>query len=1275
MTVAYQKALDRILQCIETKNNILDLGGLALSDNDLPKELWSLNWLEELNFQNYYAYNAELKAWEDREENYEGKQLTPHTISAIPIEISKLSRLKVLLLGNCSISKIENLEKLTQLEHLSLESNQISKIENLENLTQLQYLFLGCNRISKIETVGNFPKLRYLCLKVNQINKIEKLESLLQLQYLDLSINKIIDIENLNTLTQLKNLFLRGNQISKIQNLDSLKHLEDLSLEQNQINQIENLNNLTKLQNLYLGFNQIRSLENLNYLTELKGLSLRGNKIIQIKNLENLRQLEYLYLGFNRISTINNLENLIQLKCLHLESNGIGWIKNLKISSTLQDLNLSSNLIRKIENLERFTQLQSLDLGHNKITKIENINVLRHLQNLYLDHNKITKIGNINRLYKLKQLSLSYNQITKIENLEEFSELKYLNLAGNQISKIENLESNSKIRYLLIGNQIEDITYLQNLKNLYCVDLRQNQIKDLHLNTIKSIIPPITVLTQNPIENVPDEIIDGIGTYFIKFKSNVKSLIGSNGFVTITNWVDALSAGSIQNKSIKIVLCGNGSVGKSSILDCLQKRSYDSNKKFTHAINLEKWTPDSKDIDTWVWDFGGQEIYHGTHRIFMQGQAVYVIVWDAESENKPKVPDRADSGLYFHNHKILYWVQTIRSVSPNSPIIVVQNKTDRDGRKRITEQELPPQYNVERFISVCAAEPRKNIDDLIDEIINAAKELKEYDMEVPTSWWAVREHILGLASNQLESKMSVIAFNKLCDKLQVPANTEKSLLLFLHRIGVVYYKEGFFKETIIINQQWAVNAIYTILDRDDNFYSDVNDADGYFSQRQFFRAIDKSYDENDKELLLEFMRGSGLCFDINDEQKKTPQYLMPRLLNELPTRQAEYYWQKEDVSSLYLKYQHDNLHYYYIQQFIVETGKQTYLDNLWRNGIHLEFRSETQAQIRADFINNFIEIKASGTFALYLMSAIVNRFTEINKKAKVQVLISCNGKQYVDRDKIIEENDKNSTNRVLIEKGNIFVYSIDKQKIKLKDVNWVLSLNDKADLGKELDMVVQNKEQLTQSPRMDKININYAKENQLKILMLTSNPSSQTELQIKEEHSTIITKLQSKQELFLFQKFICVSKSRFKELIEIYKPDILHFSGHSIDGKYGGIIVQKEDGSEDLITVTGLSTIFDYFKSENIHIKTVILNSCYSEAQAKAISKHVPYVIGTTVDIKDKLAIAFSAGFYFKLAESGSTIDIEQAFRSGIAEASMEEGANITNFVFFESGKKKKITS
>lgn len=199
----------------------------------------------------------------------------------------------------------------------------------------------------------------------------------------------------------------------------------------------------------------------------------------------------------------------------------------------------------------------------------------------------------------------------------------------------------------------------------------------------------------------------------------------------------------------------------------------------------------------------------------------------------------------------------------------------------------------------------------------------------------------------------------------------------------------------------------------------------------------------------------------------------------------------------------------------------------------------------------------------------------------------------------------------------------------------------------------------------------------LKILMLTANPAETTRLSISDEHSKISEKLQRQNNKYILKVKKAINRTELKEETELFKPSILHFSGHGKKkdeelAKLGvdssGIIVQDETKrGYDVISATKLEKLFSYFeKEENFALELVILNSCYSEAQAEAIAQHVPIVIGTTGKISNRIAISFSVGFYFKLVNGSSFI---RAFESGKTEAILND-AKEQDFIIFKNGKK-----
>lgn len=83
----------------------------------------------------------------------------------------------------------------------------------------------------------------------------------------------------------------------------------------------------------------------------------------------------------------------------------------------------------------------------------------------------------------------------------------------------------------------------------------------------------------------------------------------------------------------------------------------------------------------------------------------------------------------------------------------------------------------------------------------------------------------------------------------------------------------------------------------------------------------------------------------------------------------------------------------------------------------------------------------------------------------------------------------------------------------------------------------------------------------------------------------------------------------------------------------------------------------------------MILNACYSDIQAKAIGKHIRYVIGMKKAIRDTDAIEFSTAFYDSI---GSGESIEFAYKiacNAIRWTSMQEDLKP---ILIKNGKKTK---
>ncbi len=159
------------------------------------------------------------------------------------------------------------------------------------------------------------------------------------------------------------------------------------------------------------------------------------------------------------------------------------------------------------------------------------------------------------------------------------------------------------------------------------------------------------------------------------------------------------------------------------------------------------------------------------------------------------------------------------------------------------------------------------------------------------------------------------------------------------------------------------------------------------------------------------------------------------------------------------------------------------------------------------------------------------------------------------------------------------------------------------------------------------------------ILFIASNPIDTAPLRIGREIKGIsdALKLSSCNQMFKFEFRITTTPTDLRRALLEYHPAFVHFSGHG-EGE-AGILIEDDNGKAKLVTSEMLTRLFELFSNE---VECILLNSCYSEIQADAISKNINWVIGMRHGISDDAAIIFSIAFYDAI---GAGEDIEFAYR------------------------------
>jgi internalin A len=72
---------------------------------------------------------------------------------------------------------------------------------------------------------------------------------------------------------------------------------------------------------------------------------------------------------------------------------------------------------------------------------------------------------------------------------------------------------------------------------------------------------------------------------------------------------------------------------------------------------------------------------------------------------------------------------------------------------------------------------------------------------------------------------------------------KEALFDFLHHNGIIFYRDGLFAGRIVLDQNWALEAIYALFDREKTF--PFLNRDGRFTQQLLRLVGSRSYVLND----------------------------------------------------------------------------------------------------------------------------------------------------------------------------------------------------------------------------------------------------------------------------------------------------------------------------------------------------------------------------------------------------------------------------------------------
>jgi len=746
----------------------------------------------------------------------------------------------------------------------------------------------------------------------------------LGLEELPAEIGKLKSLEKL----MLNRQWNSGESTVKGNNLSSLP---------SEINRLTNLNHLDISDNKFSCFPEV-----ITELIELEFLNLGNNSIIEspcsLIKLNKIKTIYWWQSNLNRFPII--LTQLVSLKSIVLNVNSITSIPSeIENLSNLIELSLNGNSLLSIsDEVCKLKSLEVLILSTNSIGKIpEKIGRIKHLRVFDMSGNKISKIpAGVFQLEKLKEIYLSDNMITQIpREIGQLKSLHSISLARNNISQISsNILHIKDLRSLNLRankiNQIPDsFAQLSHLKKL---DLRQNL-----LPISPEILGTLGALEPGPVKDI------------------------------LNYWRELQGGEKRPLNEAKLLLVGQGSVGKTSLINRLLNDEFDRNESQTDGLAVHDWQihVNSKDIRLNVWDFGGQEIYHATHQFFLTKRSLYLLVCNCRTSED--------------ENRLEYWLKLIQSFGGSSPVIIVGNKNDEQPLD-INQRALREKYPNIKAILQTSCQSGDGIAELKQAIETEVGQLKEvYDL-LPLKWFEVKEQLEAMDQDFIKYSQ----YERLCEDQDIPEDhNQEQLIRLLHDLGLVlnYRDHPILSNTNVLNPDWVTAGIYALFSDDDL----KTKTRGILQPPDLSRILDpKRYPPRRHIFLTELLKQFQLGFELpNSSGASRPtekQFLLPGLLpKEEPSNT------NLDGETLEFQYHYKVLPASVLSRFIVLMHEKIHEQTYWRSGVMLAYRDGDEtfnlARIKADPEDKkvFISISGRESTRRIFLSLIRDKFAEIHK--------------------------------------------------------------------------------------------------------------------------------------------------------------------------------------------------------------------------------------------------------------------------------------------------------
>ncbi len=257
------------------------------------------------------------------------------------------------------------------------------------------------------------------------------------------------------------------------------------------------------------------------------------------------------------------------------------------------------------------------------------------------------------------------------------------------------------------------------------------------------------------------------------------------------------------------------------------------------AATVEEKPADTNKGVLRLWDFGGQTEFYATHHMFLDSDAINIIVMDVSKPLKSKVSTEGTKqkiGIPSTQEEFLcYWMRSIeakanekrkkhdRAMKGKPNIILVFTHTDlitceqtsqflQDVKETMKRFKLPEVADDHMFFVDNKAGSEKAFNELKKQLQQIVHKLPTWGMQRPVTWLKVEADMRQKLSGKAEQHMEFEQVRELAAEYHMTAEEVESFLQFLSAMGdIVWFPDQGLRHLITLNSQWMVDIFRALI--------------------------------------------------------------------------------------------------------------------------------------------------------------------------------------------------------------------------------------------------------------------------------------------------------------------------------------------------------------------------------------------------------------------------------------------------------------------------------